>query len=87
MATQAAQRRASQPRETLAEYVRAHPSLTFQFGLRLFLLASWVRHLTGGGTGTQKKRTSLRLLCPPSSSSLSSSSSSLLLLLLLSLLF
>lgn len=24
------------------EYVRSHPSLTFQFGLRLFLIANWV---------------------------------------------
>eukprot|EP00752_Nemacystus_decipiens_P008036 g7181.t1 len=45
MAAQAAHRRAAQPRETLAEYVRAHPSLTFQFGLRLFLLTSWVMYV------------------------------------------
>eukprot|EP00903_Cladosiphon_okamuranus_P008550 g8208.t1 len=45
VATQAAQRRAAQPRETLAEYVKAHPSLTFQFGLRLFLLASLVMYV------------------------------------------
>lgn len=43
VAAQASASRAARPRETLAEYVRAHPSLTFQFGLRLFLLASWVR--------------------------------------------
>lgn len=42
VAAQAAASRAARPRETLADYVRAHPSLTFQFGLRVFLLANWV---------------------------------------------
>ncbi|CAM9713519.1 unnamed protein product [Ectocarpus sp. 6 AP-2014] len=45
VAAQAAASRAARPRETLAEYVRAHPSLTFQFGLRLFLLANWVMYM------------------------------------------
>lgn len=30
-------------RETLMEYVKGHPSLTLQFGLRLFLLSCTVR--------------------------------------------
>lgn len=42
VATQAAAGRASRPRETLANYVRGHPSLTAQFGLRAFLLVNWV---------------------------------------------
>ncbi|CAM9234427.1 unnamed protein product [Pylaiella littoralis] len=45
IAAQASASRAARPRETLAEYVKAHPSLTFQFGLRLFLLACWVMYM------------------------------------------
>ncbi|CAM9325483.1 unnamed protein product [Scytosiphon promiscuus] len=45
VAARGAAERAARPRETLVEYVRSHPSLTFQFGLRLFLLANWVMYM------------------------------------------
>lgn len=42
-ASQASASRAARPRETLSQYVKGHVSLTVQFALRAFLLASWVR--------------------------------------------
>eukprot|EP00904_Undaria_pinnatifida_P012715 jgi/Undpi1/8574/HiC_scaffold_25.g11039.m1 len=41
-ASQASASRAARPRETLSQYVKGHVSLTVQFALRAFLLASWV---------------------------------------------